>query len=412
MRPPKWIEREDAREWFLKTVEKTPTCWEWTAYRDREGYGRVTVNRQQRPAYRVAYQLFVGPVPSDMLVLHSCDNPPCVNPEHLRLGSPRDNIQDAIDRGRYFVSVRPPRRAKHQQQVRRFPRNWRDRQDAWEIFMRVVTKDKKRGCWLWQGVRKSNGYGIVSSKGLPSAAHRIAYELFVGPIPPGSHILHACDNPPCVNPKHLHLGSHQDNMREARERNLMRKGENHWTNRIPERLARGNRHRSRTQPESVTRGAEHWSKREPEKARAVMRKAAERARPMGETHGGAKLNEIAVRVLRQCVREGHSFGQLARAYRLCRAVVREAVLGVTWSHIPGALKRVDIRPLPLRVGANHPNARLDEAKVLKMRRFYRLGRSMKELAACFEVSKAVARDAIRGISWKHVPEAVLVGGTA
>lgn len=69
-------------------------------------------------------------------------------------------------------------------------------------------------CWLWTGYCDSKGYGIAGFKGKARKAHRVSFELTFGPIPAGAHVLHSCDNPPCVNPHHLHLGTHTDNMRE------------------------------------------------------------------------------------------------------------------------------------------------------------------------------------------------------
>lgn len=69
-------------------------------------------------------------------------------------------------------------------------------------------------CWEWRGARKPRGYGNLVSSGRYTSSHRTAYELAHGPIPDGMCVMHRCDNPPCCNPGHLHLGTHADNMAE------------------------------------------------------------------------------------------------------------------------------------------------------------------------------------------------------
>lgn len=84
-----------------------------------------------------------------------------------------------------------------------------------------VAKGGDGDCWEWQGAKDGWGYGTIGVRELgPSRAHRVAYVLTHGPIPDGLVIMHSCDNPPCCNPAHLSLGTHQDNMtdRDAKGR--------------------------------------------------------------------------------------------------------------------------------------------------------------------------------------------------
>lgn len=75
-------------------------CWPWKGALHRQGYGLVAVNRRMYSASRLAYQLIAGEIPKDMQVMHICDNPPCCNPKHLRLGTQDENAKDRKNKGR------------------------------------------------------------------------------------------------------------------------------------------------------------------------------------------------------------------------------------------------------------------------------------------------------------------------
>lgn len=84
---------------FLSHVTKTDYCWEWNVP-SGEGYGFFYVSNKKVKAHRFSYQLYKEQIPEGMLVCHKCDNPRCVNPDHLFLGTGSDNQQDCVKKGR------------------------------------------------------------------------------------------------------------------------------------------------------------------------------------------------------------------------------------------------------------------------------------------------------------------------
>ena len=84
---------------FLKRVHKTDTCWLWLGKKHSFGYGAVGKNGKIK-THRLSWQFFRGPIPNGISVLHKCDNPPCVNPDHLFLGTQADNMRDMSKKGR------------------------------------------------------------------------------------------------------------------------------------------------------------------------------------------------------------------------------------------------------------------------------------------------------------------------
>lgn len=82
------------------TAARENGCIEWTGYRDPKGYGRFTTLGGEALAHRTAYRLHYGADAGEMHVLHRCDNPACVNPHHLFLGTNQDNVDDRTRKGR------------------------------------------------------------------------------------------------------------------------------------------------------------------------------------------------------------------------------------------------------------------------------------------------------------------------
>lgn len=143
-------------------------------------------------------------------------------------------------------------------------------------------------CWPWRG--STNGrYGVLSVEGRSVYAHRRSYEAAYGPIPPGLFVCHTCDNPPCVNPAHLWLGTNADNQRDA--------------------MAKG-RNGERTHPERKARG---------------------------ERCHTARLSAADVAAIRLRYRPGRgspdNTSSIAREYGMGRSAIWSLIKGLSWAHI-------------------------------------------------------------------------------
>lgn len=144
-----------------------------------------------------------------------------------------------------------------------------------ERLMRGIKKNKISGCWEWQKGLFSNGYGQISINGHGVGVHRISYSEFIGEIPKELQVLHECDNPICINPDHLFLGTQQDNMTD-----MVGKG-----------------------------------------------------RSAVATNKHAKLTKATVLFLRRQFKNGKSLQKFPEIYGVTLATIMNAVTGRTWKHV-------------------------------------------------------------------------------
>lgn len=104
MHPKKRNKRDLERFWAKVhkngSLVLTSRCWEWSGYRDVDGYGTIWKSGTNAKAHRVSFEINVGPIANGLFVCHRCDNPPCVNPDHLFLGSALENKRDCLHKGR------------------------------------------------------------------------------------------------------------------------------------------------------------------------------------------------------------------------------------------------------------------------------------------------------------------------
>jgi hypothetical protein len=103
----------EERFWMKVDRREEDECWEWTAYRNAWNYGTFGCDDARGAptmalAHRVSYELHKGPIPEGLVIRHKCDNPPYVNPNHLELGTGKDNTRDSVNRKRFAIGERHP----------------------------------------------------------------------------------------------------------------------------------------------------------------------------------------------------------------------------------------------------------------------------------------------------------------
>jgi hypothetical protein len=154
-------------------------------------------------------------------------------------------------------------------------------------------------CWNWTGAKMKNGYGIIGKKCL--LAHRVSHHLHNGPIPNGMFVCHKCDNPSCVNPHHLFAGTAKDNMEDA---------------------------------------------------------VGKKRNAFGEKHGCAQLSDEKVLDIRKAWAGRLTQEKLAKEYGVTAPVIRAAIYGRTWKHLPSlhSLNAKSNQDWPVRGGENNSDA--------------------------------------------------------
>ena len=157
-------------------------------------------------------------------------------------------------------------------------------------FFTKFTKLTKSDCWEWQGNRDTSGYGTTKRKGKVHKAHRLSYTIHNGEIPYGLCVCHTCDNPPCVNPKHLWVGTQRENQLDCNKK---------------KRRAKGISHRSHLYPSQT---------------------------PKGESSGMSKLTEENVRFIKNNLSK-HTQTHLAKLFNVNQTTVSVIATGKSWKHI-------------------------------------------------------------------------------
>lgn len=164
---------------FWPKVNRTDTCWLWIASVNERGYAQFNGGDRTVDAARFLYQKLKGALPVDVILIRSCGNRRCVNPDHLRQGQRKELVRGPVE----------------------------DR--FWSKVIKTPT------CWLWHGRITPFGYGAFFFDSKDRPAHRVSWIIANGPITGDLDVCHRCDVPACVRPDHLFLGTAHDNIMDC-----------------------------------------------------------------------------------------------------------------------------------------------------------------------------------------------------
>lgn len=193
-------------------------------------------------------------------------------------------------------------------------------------------------CWVWKAGKDKNGYGKFSgtAERRHARAHRTSWEIHFGSIPSGLGVLHHCDNPSCVRPAHLWIGTNADNSRDMVRKGRSPTGVRHGSYLHPESRARGDRNGARLYPERLMRGDMNGSRCHPERLRRGDNHPA-RCRPgylkRGSENPASILTEVDVCDIIELRKAGQSLTAIARAKGTCRSNVANIVYRRSWRHL-------------------------------------------------------------------------------
>ena len=143
--------RDEILDEFLAEIDTSAAdrCWEWTGRVDKDGYGLVPRGERgpSHRAHRLVWERENGPIPDGSLVCHACDNPRCINPAHLFLGTPLDNMRDKMAKGRH--RARTILDEKQIIEILADPRPYREIAEHFNVSSVLISQIKNRKVWNW-----------------------------------------------------------------------------------------------------------------------------------------------------------------------------------------------------------------------------------------------------------------------
>lgn len=188
------------------------------------------------------------------------------------------------------------------------------------------------GCHEWTACHLPNGYGAIQYEGKKLSAHRVSWQLHNGEIPEGMHVLHKCDNRRCVNPEHLFVGTHQDNMKDRSQKGRAARppqGDKNWA----AKLIGSTRTEAKSDWLNSSLIGQEVAKKFGMSAEGMTKAFGPRGRPKGENNQTAKLTSDDVKKIRERLAEKETIASIARDFGVAWPQIKRIKTGEGWSHV-------------------------------------------------------------------------------
>lgn len=190
----------------------------------------------------------------------------------------------------------------------------------------------KTGCHEWIACLLPNGYGAIQFKGKKLSAHRVSWELHNGEIPKDMHVLHKCDNRRCVNPDHLFVGTHQDNMKDRNQKGRTASpplGDENWSTKLIGIL----RISAKKDWLDSTQTGSEVAKKYGMTVEGMAKAFGPRGRPKGERNPTAKLTSADVKKIRESLDNNESIASIARDFGVAWPQIKRIKTGDGWKNV-------------------------------------------------------------------------------
>ncbi len=219
-------EKDAKRFWSKVDKDISPKgCWIWSRGCHIRGYGKFSIGKRPDLAHRISYMMHNGPIPEGMWVLHKCDIRNCVNPEHLRVATPPENVYDTLEKGRFkggpnndgVFMFEVPNGGYPAYPAPLDPSLVMTARERYNYERKIDRSGGPDACHLWTGSTQVRGYGIFGLHGKLRSATQLAIRIYSGPMV-APYALHRCDNPRCCNHRHLWAGTQKENADDREEK--------------------------------------------------------------------------------------------------------------------------------------------------------------------------------------------------